>query len=90
MDTQKGKSNKYIIECKVYTEYKQSELTEKSKKNWKALGKHIIISNSSGISQVIKIRDVKKIRLLRLFLGKIICKKKTPAPMNSTKSATMP
>ena len=33
MDTQKGKSNKYIIECKVYTECKQSELTEKSKKN---------------------------------------------------------
>lgn len=42
----------------------QAEWTKwkEQKKNWKALGKHIIISNSSGISQVIKIRDVKKIQ----------------------------
>ena len=42
----------------------QAEWTKwkEQKKYWKALGKHIIISNSSGISQVIKIRDVKKIQ----------------------------
>ena len=42
----------------------QAEWTKwkEQKKSWKALGKHIIISNSSGISPVIKIRDVKKIQ----------------------------
>ena len=42
----------------------QAEWTKwkEQKKNWKVLGKYIIISNSSGISQVIKIRDVKKIQ----------------------------
>ena len=44
------------------TEYKQLELNEKDEKPGKALGKHIINLYCIGISQVIKIGDVKKLR----------------------------
>ena len=46
---------------KVYTEYKQRELNGKGKKTGKALGKHAISLNSSGIPQLVQIRDVKKL-----------------------------
>ena len=35
-------------------------MNEKSEKTWKALGKHVINLYSTGISRVVKIRDVKK------------------------------
>ena len=47
---------------KTYAEYKQRELNEKSEKTGKALGKHVINFYSTGISRVIKIRDVKKLQ----------------------------
>ena len=47
---------------KTYTEYKQHELNEKGEKSGKALGKHVINLYSTGISQVVKIRDVKKLQ----------------------------
>ena len=46
---------------KTYAEYKQRELNEKSEKTGNALGKHFIKIYSTGISQVVKIRDVKKL-----------------------------
>ena len=51
-------SNKVIN--KTYAEYKQRELNEKSEKTGKALGKHVINLYSNGISQWLKIKDVKK------------------------------
>ena len=47
---------------KTYAEYKQRELNEKSEKTGKALGKHVINLYSTGISRVVKIRDVKKLQ----------------------------
>ena len=47
---------------KTYTECKQSEITEKGEKTGKTLGKHVINLYSTGISQMIKIRDVDKLR----------------------------
>ena len=47
---------------KTYGEYKQCELNEKGEKTGKALGKHVINLYSTGISQVVKIRDVKKLQ----------------------------
>ena len=47
---------------KKYAEYKQCELKEKGEKTRKALGKHIINLSSTGISQWLKIKDVKKLR----------------------------
>ena len=47
---------------KKYAEYKQRELNEKGKKTGKALGKHVINLYSTGISQWLKIKDVKKLR----------------------------
>ena len=43
---------------KTYVEYKQRELNERGEKTGKALGKHIINLYSTGISRVVKIRDV--------------------------------
>ena len=42
--------------------YKQRELSEKGKKTGKALGKHVISLYATEISQVVKIRDVKKLQ----------------------------
>ena len=54
------KSNDKTIN-KTHVEYKQHELNEKSEKTRRALGKHIIHLHSIGISQIIKIKDAKKI-----------------------------
>ena len=43
---------------KTYAEYKQRELNEKGEKTGKALGKYVISLYSTGISQMVKIRDV--------------------------------
>ena len=48
---------------KKYVEYKQHELNEKGEKTGKALGKHAINLLSTGISRILKIRDVKKLQL---------------------------
>ena len=45
---------------KTYAEYKQRELNEKIEKTGKALGKHVINLYSTGISRVVKTRNVKK------------------------------
>ena len=47
---------------KIYVEYRQRELNEKGEKTGKALGKHVINLYSTGISQWLKIKDVKKLR----------------------------
>ena len=47
---------------KTYADYKQRELNEKGEKTGKALGKHVINLYSTGISRVVKIRDVKKLK----------------------------
>ena len=47
---------------KTYDAYKQRELNERGEKTGKALGKHIINLYSNVISQVVKIRDVKKLQ----------------------------
>ena len=44
---------------KSYVEYKQREPNEKGEKTGGALGKHVISLYSTGISQVVKIRDVR-------------------------------
>ena len=44
---------------KTYAEYKQREVNERYEKTGKALGKHVINLYSSGISRVVKMRDVK-------------------------------
>ena len=46
---------------KTYAEYKQRELNEKGEKTGKALGKHVINLYSTGISWMVKIRDVHKL-----------------------------
>ena len=46
---------------KTYTEQKQRELNEKGEKMGKALGKYVISLYLSGISQVVKIKDVQKL-----------------------------
>ena len=46
----------------MYADYKQRELNEKGEKTGKALGKHVINLYSTGISRVVKIRDVKKLK----------------------------
>ena len=45
---------------KTYFQYKQRELNEKGEKTGKYLDKHVINLYSTGISWVVKIRDVKK------------------------------
>ena len=47
---------------KTNAEYKWKELNEKGEKTGKALGKHVINLYSTGISRVLKIRDVKKLQ----------------------------
>ena len=47
---------------KTYAEYYRKELNEKGEKTGKALGKHVSSLCSTGICQVVKIRDVKKLR----------------------------
>ena len=47
---------------KVYPEYKQGELNQEGEKIENTLGKHVISLYSSGISQVVKIRDLKKLQ----------------------------
>ena len=46
----------------TYTEYKQRERHKKGEKTGKALGKHVINLYSTGISRVVKIRDVDKLQ----------------------------
>ena len=47
---------------KKYAEYKQREPIEKGEKTGKALAKHVINLYSTGISQWLKVKDVKKLR----------------------------
>ena len=47
---------------KMHDAYKQCELNEKGERTGKALGKHEINLYSTGISRVVKIRDVKKLQ----------------------------
>ena len=47
---------------KKCAEYKQLQLIEKGEKTGKALGKHVIILYSTGISRWLKIKDVRKLR----------------------------
>ena len=47
---------------KTCTEYKQPELTQKNEITEKALGKHIMNLYSTGISRLLKIMDVNKLR----------------------------
>ena len=47
---------------KTYVEYKQRELNEKYEKTGKTLEKHAISLYSTGTSQWVKIKDVKKLR----------------------------
>ena len=47
---------------KTYAEYRQQELNEKGGKTGKTLGKHVINLYSFVISQMVKIRDVHKLR----------------------------
>ena len=47
---------------KTYAEYKQRELNERAEKTGKTLGKHSIKLYSTGISQVLKIREVKTLQ----------------------------
>ena len=56
-----NKASNEIIN-KTYAEYKQHELNEKGEKMGKILGKHVINLYSTGISQWLKIKDVKKLR----------------------------
>ena len=49
------------INNKVYAKYKRRKLTEKSEKIGKTLGRHVISLYSTGLSQMVKIRDVKKL-----------------------------
>ena len=47
---------------KTYADNRQCELNEKWEKTGKTLGKHVISLYSTDISQVVKIRDVKKLQ----------------------------
>ena len=47
---------------KTYAEYKQHELNEKGEKTGEVLGKHVMNLYSTGISRMVKIRDVKKLK----------------------------
>ena len=47
---------------KTYALYKLLELNEKGERTGKALGKHVIKLDSIGISRMVKIRDVHKLR----------------------------
>ena len=62
MDTRKGGQASGKIINETYAEYQQCELNEKDEKTAKALGKYVIKLYSNGISQVVKITDIKKLR----------------------------
>ena len=47
---------------RTYVEYRQRELNEKDEKTGKTLGQHVINLYYTRISQVVKIRDVKKLQ----------------------------
>ena len=47
---------------KTYAEYKYRKLKKKGEKTGKPLGKHVINLYSTGISWVVKIRDIKKLQ----------------------------
>ena len=47
---------------KKYAEYRQRELNEKGEKTGKAIGKHVINLNSTGISRMVKVKDVKTLQ----------------------------
>ena len=47
---------------KTYAEYKQHELNEKGEKTGEVLGRHVINLYSTGISRMVKVRDVKKLK----------------------------
>ena len=47
---------------KTYDAYKQREVNEKGEETGKTLGKHVINLYSTGISRMVKIRDVKKLQ----------------------------
>ena len=59
--TRLDKASDEIIN-KTYAEYRQRELNEKREKTGKALSKHVINLYSTGISQWLKIKDIKKLR----------------------------
>ena len=56
-----GKASDDIIN-KTYAEYKKRELNEKDEKTGNALGKHVINLYSTGISRMVIIMDVNKLR----------------------------
>ena len=56
-----GKASDEFIN-KRYAEYKQRKLNEKGEKTGKALCKHVINLYSTGISRMVKIRDVHKLQ----------------------------
>ena len=56
-----GKPSDEVIN-KTYAENKHRKLNEKGEKTGKALGKHVINLYSTGISRVVKIRDVRKLQ----------------------------
>ena len=58
---------------KTYGEYKQRELNEKGEKTGKTLDKHSIKLYSTGISQVVRIRDVKNDRIIKDQMANIGC-----------------
>ena len=62
MDTKKGGQGQRQIISQTYVEYRQRKLNEKCEETGKTLGKNIINLYSAGISRVIKIKDVKKLR----------------------------
>ena len=47
---------------KAYVEYEQHELNAKGENSEKSLGKPVISMNLTGMSQVVKIRDVQKLQ----------------------------
>ena len=55
------KVNSDEIINKTHDAYKQRELNERGEKTEKASGKHAVNLYSTGISRVLKIRDVKKL-----------------------------
>ena len=62
MDTWKEEKASDETINKTYTEYRHCELNEKGEKSGKALDKHAINLYSTGISQWLKIKDVKNLQ----------------------------
>ena len=58
---------------KTYTEYKQRELNQKGEKTGKPFDKHSIKLYSTGISQVVRITDVKNDRIIKDQMANIGC-----------------